>query len=233
MRKIVVIPARLASTRLPNKLMLPYKGIPIVRHVLENAVGSRADYIFLASSDDELLNIAKGSYGANCFAMKTEECNNGTQRVVKAMRTFGLKADDLVINLQADNPQLTSDYINELFDILQQNQSGDIATFARETTHSAEPNVVKVVLDENNMAMYFSRSQIPYGSKVCLEHIGIYGFRKRFFDEYDKIMNMGFGLENLEQLAWMYNGLKVIVSVVNYGGISVDTRDDYDLLDLT
>ena len=233
MRKIVVIPARLASTRLPNKLMLPYKGMPIVRHVLENAVGSKADYIFLASSDDDLLNIAKGSYGANCFAMKTEECNNGTQRVVRAMRAFGLKDDDLVINLQADNPQLSSYHIDALFNILQENKSGDIATFARKTTHTAEPSIVKVVLDEKDTAMYFSRSQIPYGADVCLEHIGIYGFRKHFFDEYDKINDTRFGLENLEQLAWLYNGLKIIVSVIDYNGISIDTRDDYDLLRLT
>ncbi len=233
MRKIVVIPARLASTRLPNKLMLPYKGMPIVKHVLENAVGSGADYVFLASSDDELLNVAKGTYGANCFPIKTVECNNGTQRVVKAMRDFGLREDDIVINLQADNPQLGSDLIDELFDILRQKEDCDIATFARKTVHFAEPSVVKVVLDEKNRAMYFSRSPIPYGAEVCLEHVGIYGFKRRFFDEYDNIMNMGFGRENLEQLAWMHHGLKIVVSVVNYEGISIDTKDDYDLLRLT
>ena len=231
MRKIIVIPARLASTRLPNKLMLPYKGKEIIRHVLENALSAKANYVFLASDDDDILDCANG-YSASCFPIKTGDCKNGTQRVAEALRFFGLKDGDLIVNMQGDSPQLTGEYVDELFDILATKQE-PIATFAKKSTRFHNPNAVKVVLNGSNNAMYFSRSHVPYGADVCLEHIGIYGFKKSFFDAYDKIMNVTFGQENLEQLAWLHHRFDIHVSVVNYEGISVDTKDDYDALCLT
>jgi len=230
MRKIVVIPARIKSTRLPNKLLLPYKDKPIIQHVIENAVGSKADYVFLASSDDEILSLPhQKKYGANFFTIRTKESNNGTQRMVRAMREVGLRDDDIVINLQGDLPLLKSEYIDELFDLLLE-KDDSIVTLARQTVDIANPSVVKVVLDSANHAMYFSRSVIPYGAETCLEHIGIYGFKKRFFDTYHNIMHIQLGSEDLEQLAWMHHGHKILVSVVTYSGFSIDTQADYDRL---
>lgn len=231
MRKIIVIPARMESTRLPSKLMLPYKGKPIIKHTIENALSSVADYVFLASDNDELLKCANG-YGASCFPLKTGHCNNGTERVVQGMKFFGLRDDDIVINLQGDCPLLGPEYLDEMFDALKDSPS-DVVTLAHKTTDFGNPSIVKIVLDMNNEAMYFSRLPIPFGADVCLEHIGVYGFKKRFFDQYDSIMQIDFAKENLEQLSWLHHGLRIRVNVVNYGGFSIDTQDDYQRLLLT
>lgn len=223
MRRIIAIPARMASSRLPNKLLLPFNGKPILRHVIENAAAAKSDLVVVCSSDDVLLEQAKG-LSAHCFPVKTPECNNGTERVFNAMSQVGLRSGDKVVNLQGDAPLLRPELIESLFDII---NDVTIATLATWTPANDIASKVKVVLDENSNALYFSRSAIPYGAEEVLEHIGIYGFSEAFIKNYAELKDVTYGREDLEQLKWMYNGYKIRVRTVNYAGISIDTEKDY------
>jgi 3-deoxy-manno-octulosonate cytidylyltransferase (CMP-KDO synthetase) len=226
MRKIIAIPARLASSRLPNKLLLPYKGKPILRHVIENAIGSNADYVLVLSEDDELLDLAKHTT-ANCFPVKTKSFANGTEKLAHGLKHFGLKPGDKIINLQGDLPLLKYNYIDSLFEDI----SDDcLATFGISVRDGQVPSRVKIVTGLDGTALYFSRSPIPYGADAFLEHVGIYGFPASFFDSYATLKPAAFGKEDLEQLSWLANGFKIKVRQIDYTGISIDTQDDYERL---
>jgi 3-deoxy-manno-octulosonate cytidylyltransferase (CMP-KDO synthetase) len=242
MRKIIAIPARLASSRLPNKLLLPYKGKPILRHVIENALGSLADLIIVMSEDQECLDITR-NLSANCYALKTDTFNNGTEKVISNLHQLNFSPSDLVINLQADIPLFDYKLIDKLFAAFIEDMDyceglRPIVTMARKVqsktengSYTSNKNRVKVVTDRHNNALYFSRSHIPYNSPEYLEHIGVYGFSYNFIHNYQrKLPSNNYPSENLEQLNWMHDGFKVYVKEVSYNGISIDTKCDYDEL---
>lgn len=268
----IIIPARLESTRLPHKMLLNETGKPLIWYSIENAMRSKLAQnaivatdsheiieAILECADDEITQWQLSEYNNLSFGLhiiQTPQMNSGTERVMwaaKTLRDNGIYDSisgkhininsDLIINLQADEPELNSEYIDLLIDTMSDFTSTDgrnseliatakngIGTLASFSEPNADRNMVKVVVDNEWNAMYFSRSPIPYGGSNLI-HTGIYGYN------YETLMSLGnkiepvqsLASENLEQLAWLQNGHKIKVILVNQRPVGIDTREDYDM----
>ncbi|MDR2017594.1 MAG: 3-deoxy-manno-octulosonate cytidylyltransferase [Syntrophobacterales bacterium] len=226
MKKLVVIPARYASARLPGKPLRTIAGKPLIQWVYEKAISSSADNILVAT-DDERIQETCASFGAEAV-MTDPSLRSGTDRVYEAISG---KKGDLIVNLQGDEPFIEPSMIDTLFRIMEE----DVPMATLCTPISREeyenPNTVKVVLDKSHYALYFSRSPIPY-IREALEvplygHIGIYGFSRSFLSLF---VAMEKGLleeaESLEQLRVLENGVRIKVAPVHYTGFGIDTEED-------
>ena len=160
MKKVIVIPARYASTRLPGKPLKRIGNKPLIQWVYEGAKGSRLKDGILIATDDERIRDAALSFGAD-VVMTAPSCESGTERVYEAIK--GSDAE-IIVNLQGDEPFIRGDMIDELFSVIEK-ENLDMATLSCPIGHEGEyrdPNTVKVVLDRLEFALYFSRSPIPY-----------------------------------------------------------------------
>ena len=160
MKKVIVIPARYASTRLPGKPLLKIGNKPLIQWVYEGAKGSRLKDGILIATDDERIRDAALSFGAD-VVMTAPSCESGTERVYEAIK--GSDAE-IIVNLQGDEPFIRSDMIDELFSVIEK-EHVNMATLSCPIGNEGEyrdPNTVKVVLDRLGFALYFSRSPIPY-----------------------------------------------------------------------
>jgi 3-deoxy-manno-octulosonate cytidylyltransferase (CMP-KDO synthetase) len=227
-KRVIVIPARYASTRLPGKPLLDVAGKPLIQWVWEAARASKLADRVLVATDDERIAERCAAFGAE-VAM-TGECASGTDRVCKALE--GREAD-FVINLQGDEPEIRGDMIDALFSALEGGGT-DMATLCSVIDDQAEyasPNVVKCVLDERGFALYFSRSPVPYrqqGKAATLyKHIGVYGFTRAFLETFVRLPKGRLEeAESLEQLRALEAGYRIRVIVTQYDGTGVDTEDD-------
>lgn len=230
--KIVgVIPARLGSTRLPNKVLLPIAGKPMIQHVWEQAKKIRGlDAVLIACDDQKILDEAV-KFGGTAILTRADH-PNGTSRIAEAVE----KTDfDIVVNIQGDQPLLDCVAIENLADFLRNNSAVPMATLAIRSTDAAEyrnPNVVKVVQDASGKALYFSRSPLPFlrDSEMTPEfwkHIGVYGYRKDFLK---KFVSWPAGrleeAEKLEQLRVLERGHPIQVIETKQDFVSVDTAED-------
>lgn len=247
MKKVIVIPARYASTRLPGKPLMEISGKPIIQWVYEKALSSALkDSIFIAT-DDERIRDAAASFGAE-VVMTSPKCKSGTDRVYQAIKD---KEADIIINLQGDEPFIRTDVIDSLFYTMEKERL-HMATLCSPIEKEADylnPNIVKVVLDKFGFALYFSRSPIPFfrdtmssseikiqnpqskirNPKCVYKHIGIYGFSRDFLKQY-VAMEEGIleAAESLEQLRVLENGYDIKVLVTNYDGAGIDTEEDLE-----
>ncbi|MBP9560613.1 MAG: 3-deoxy-manno-octulosonate cytidylyltransferase [Syntrophorhabdaceae bacterium] len=239
LKKVIVIPARYGSSRLPGKPLIEIKGKPLIQWVYEAAAKSELkDQIYIAT-DDNRINDKATSFGAEVI-MTDEGCSSGTERVYDAIKDIEA---DIIINVQGDEPFIRYDMIDMLFSEME--RYGDaMATLCTHITDEKEykdPNTVKVVINRYGSAIYFSRSPIPYlrdnnlqafkkGSEVknfIYKHIGIYSYTKDFLERY---INMPRGFlekaESLEQLRVLENGYKIKVLFTEYEGFGIDTEED-------
>jgi 3-deoxy-manno-octulosonate cytidylyltransferase (CMP-KDO synthetase) len=236
MKKIIVIPARYASTRLPGKPLIDIGGKSLLQRVYEGACRSTLSDGTLIATDDERIRKAALAFGAEVI-MTDPALPSGTDRVFAAIQD---KEADLVVNLQGDEPFVEPSIIDQLFSALEE---GDIAmaTLCCPITDESEyrnPNTVKVVLDNSGFALYFSRSPIPYiknskfkiqNSKFIYKHIGIYGFTRSFLEQFVALPKSPLEeTESLEQLRVLENGYKIKVIVTGYSGFGIDTPDDLE-----
>jgi 3-deoxy-manno-octulosonate cytidylyltransferase (CMP-KDO synthetase) len=221
--RVIGIPARLRSNRLPEKMLREIGGKPIIRWTVENALKVEDAKVIVATDDERI----KDAVEDICEVRLTpSDLPSGTDRLAYALRD--LDDGDLMINLQGDEPFVDPDILKKLF-LLMESESADIYTLAREEDRNEDPNRVKVVLDSRNFALYFSRLPIPYRSEKVLIHIGIYGYRKKKLLEFSKLPRTRIEeLEGLEQLRALYHGWKIRVEVVDYKGISIDTEQDLE-----
>jgi 3-deoxy-manno-octulosonate cytidylyltransferase (CMP-KDO synthetase) len=221
--RVIGIPARLRSTRLPEKMLREIEGKPVIRWTVENALKVEDAKVIVATDDERI----KDAVEDICEVRLTpSDLPSGTDRLAYALRD--LDDGDLVINLQGDEPFVDPDILKRLF-FLMESESADIYTLAREEDRNEDPNRVKVVLDSRNFALYFSRLPIPYRSEKVLIHIGIYGYRKKKLLEFSNLPRPRIEeLEVLEQLRALYHGWKIRVEVVDYRGISIDTEQDLE-----
>jgi len=221
--RVIGIPARLRSTRLPEKMLREIWGKPVIRWTVENALKVEDAKVIVATDDERI----KDAVEDICEVRLTpSDLPSGTDRLAYALRD--LDDGDFVINLQGDEPFVDPDILKRLF-ILMESESADIYTLAREEDRNEDPNRVKVVLDSRNFALYFSRLPIPYRSEKVLIHIGIYGYRKKKLLEFSRLPRPRIEeLEGLEQLRALYHGWKIRVEVVDYKGISIDTEQDLE-----
>ncbi len=221
-RKAVIIPARTESTRLPNKVLLEFDGKPLLWHTIQGALASEADKVIVAGDSVDIENAAREA-GAD-FVL-TCPANTGTQRITQALDST--QNAEFIINLQADEPMITGDAINKLFDALRQQCLVTLITPCR-ADEFLNADTVKVVFDSNFRALYFSRAPIPYGAGgQAFKHIGVYGFRINTLKSV-AFLDHQIGFENLEQLAWMWFGydIKVLVDESLKDTISINSPDD-------
>ncbi|MEY4718336.1 MAG: hypothetical protein RL563_954, partial [Pseudomonadota bacterium] len=225
----VVIPARYASTRLPGKPLLDIAGKPMIAHVCERALEAEAEQVVVATDDQRIYDTVS-SLGMT-VVMTSLDHQSGTERIAEVAAIQGWGPETIVVNLQGDEPLIPPSYIRDAAEALaSQNQAG-IATLAAnilETDEIFNPNAVKVVLDKNDYALYFSRAPIPWHraqfpehheidlkSLPYLRHIGLYAYTVGFLRSYcDWNPSPLESIESLEQLRILWHGEKVLVKIV-------------------
>lgn len=240
----VVIPARYGSTRLPGKPLLAIAGQPMIAHVCQRAIEAEAEEVVVATDDQRIFDqvIAMGLK----VVMTDPEHQSGTERITEVAEKMGWDNDDIVVNLQGDEPLIPPAYIRDVALALGgQNQAG-IATLAAKIVNSEEifnPNAVKVVLNRLGYALYFSRAAIPWDrgsfsikggapthSMSYLRHIGMYAYRVKFLKDYCSWQASELeAVESLEQLRILWYGEKILVkTVAKAPEAGVDTQADLE-----
>ncbi len=238
----VVIPARYASTRLPAKPLKDIHGKPMIQWVYEQACLSEAARVVVATDDERIEAVARG-FGAE-VCMTSAEHQSGTDRLQEVAAHLGLGDDELVINVQGDEPLIPPAVINQVAANLAANRDASVSTLS-EPIHNAEdfrnPNIVKVVSDQQGLALYFSRAPMPWprdhfaadtrtlpDSNLFQRHIGIYGYRVSLLNRFVQWPAAPLEkMESLEQLRVLWQGERIHVAeacALVPGG--VDTEED-------
>ncbi len=229
----VIIPARYGSTRFPGKPLVSINGRPMIQHVMERA-GRAAGVVEVAvATDDERIAQAVRAFGGRAV-MTPSDLRSGSDRVAAAAQEMGLKDNDLVVNVQGDQPLLPPEVISQTAEPLLKDPGLGMATPVVPITRPEEvtdPNHVKVVLDRQGNALYFSRQPIPHprdGAPVTfLKHLGVYVFRKSFLDTYAALPSGHLEeLEKLEQLRVLEAGFRVRCVVTHFDSPEVDRPED-------
>lgn len=238
----VVIPARHASTRLPGKPLLDIAGKPMIVHVAERAQASGAMSIVVAT-DHEDIAAAVRAYGFEA-AMTRVDHASGTDRIAEVAAAMGWASHEIVVNVQGDEPLIDPILVREVADNLAAHEEAAIATACHpihERGDMFNPNVVKVVPDQDGHALYFSRAPIPWARDAfaaeeaflpdglpVFRHIGIYAYRVAFLHAYAGLSPAPIEqFESLEQLRALWHGYKISVAVTQHApAAGVDTADD-------
>lgn len=236
MKQVLVIPARYGSSRLPGKPLLELAGKPLIQHVYERAVDAGFVTVLVATDDERIRHVCKG-FGAQ-VAMTASTHETGSDRLAEVVQQQGWGDDTIVVNLQGDEPLTPVVNLHQLARNLAQNPNAGIATLATSIASEADflnPNIVKVVRDEQGMALYFSRAPIPFQrdagmiiSEYALRHIGMYAYRAGFLKAFAGLTpSLPEQLEKLEQLRALSHGFKIHVDIASeVPGSGVDTQDD-------
>ena len=234
MKTIGVIPARYGSTRLPGKPLADICGKPMIQHVYERVKrASLLDDVIVATDDERIVRTVV-NFGGKAVLTSTTHLS-GTSRTAEVVKKMEV---DVVVNIQGDEPLVDPRMIDEVVEVMIQDENIPMATLYYEIFESSKfdnPNVVKVVFDRNNFALYFSRSLIPFPrnreSFRCYEHIGIYVYRKPFLMKYieaeDTPLHLTESLEQLKALELGYK-IKVVETKYQYEGLSADTKEDLE-----
>jgi 3-deoxy-manno-octulosonate cytidylyltransferase (CMP-KDO synthetase) len=237
----VLIPARLASSRLPNKPLADIAGLPMVVRVAQRAAQSQAAQVVVAA-DDASIVAACQAHGVRALLTRADHAT-GSDRLAEACQLLGLADDAIVVNVQGDEPLIDPALIDACANLLSRQSECVMSTAAHPIDHAADfanPNVVKVVLDSQQRALYFSRAPIPWwrdahapatpaaGLGQPLRHIGLYGYRAGFLQQFPKLSASPLEtVESLEQLRVLWHGERIAVHVTpNAPGAGVDTPED-------
>ncbi len=235
---LVVIPARLGSTRLPRKPLADIGGKPMVVRVAEHAKLSLAQSVVVATDSPEI-QAACDEHRIDCL-LTSENRPTGTDRIAEVAQLLKLSNDALIVNVQGDEPLIPPELINQVASTLAENTRCAISTVAAPITEVAEinnPNVVKVVLNRSGEALYFSRAPIPFvrdaqaqQTTAYLRHLGIYGYRADFLQAYSRLEPAPpEQAEALEQLRALWNGHKIAVHIAPEAPpAGVDTPEDLE-----
>ncbi|MDD1794761.1 3-deoxy-manno-octulosonate cytidylyltransferase [Enterovibrio makurazakiensis] len=243
MKFTVVIPARYASSRLPAKPLVDIGGKPMIQWVYEQALKSGAHNVIIATDDQRIVDAANG-FGAE-VCMTREDHQSGTERLAEVIEKYNLDADEIIVNVQGDEPLIPPSVIRQVAENLAKSVA-PMATLAVNIDHADEvfnPNAVKVVTDKDGYALYFSRATIPWDrdnfAKVPMEihhnlkrHIGIYGYRAGFINTYINWAPSPIEhIECLEQLRVLWYGEKIHVDVaIEVPPAGVDTPEDLEVV---
>lgn len=245
MKFTVLIPARLASTRLPNKPLADIHGAPMVVRVAQRALRSGADRVVVAA-DSAVIMACCRVFGIDAVLTRDDH-PSGSDRLAEACTLLELADEDIVVNVQGDEPLIEPDLIAAVARLLSERPDCAMSTAAHAIEKIADfvnPHVVKVVVDARNTALYFSRSPIPAArdcageawwnlpgaSPAPLRHVGIYGYRAGFLGLFPKLAPAPVErLEVLEQLRAMWHGYRIAVHLTDRApGPGVDTPEDLD-----
>lgn len=230
---IAVIPARYDSVRFPGKVLADRTGKPLIQHVYERAVqAKRVSRVIVAADDDRILDAVQ-SFGGE-VVMTRRDHPNGTSRIAEAVA--GMEAD-LIVNVQGDEPDIDPALIDLAVRTLERHGDCPIATLASPFAadeNPADPNIVKVVVDQSGCALYFSRSLIPFDRDNTvrvkpLKHVGLYVYRREFLPNYVSLPPTPLEqAEKLEQLRVLEHGYKIAVAIGEAHFHGIDTPEQYD-----
>lgn len=241
----VIIPARYASSRLPGKPLLDIAGKPMLQHVYEQAAKSGAAQVIVAT-DDERIEAAAQEFGAQVCMTSTDH-PSGTDRLEEVARKFGFADEDIIVNVQGDEPLIPPDNIEQVAQLLASSHEAGMATLSEPIASVDElfdPNAVKVVADNDGYALYFSRAPIPWSRDSFSDlqdkpetlpelanyqrHIGIYAYRVKFLHQYVQWPTAPIEVtESLEQLRALWNGVRIKVApALEAPPPGVDTEED-------
>ena len=235
MKIIAVIPARYASTRFPAKLMQDLGGKTVILRTYEAAVKTQLfDDVFVVTDSELIYNEIISHNGKAIMSVKEHE--SGSDRIAEAVESIDV---DVVVNVQGDEPFINVEPLQELIEVFKKdaNKKVDLGSLMREIKDEEEinnPNNVKVVVDQNQFALYFSRSVIPYPREKnvgvrYMQHIGIYAFRKQaLLDFYSLPMKSLEASEKLEQLRYLEFGKRIKMVETTHVGIGIDTLEDLE-----
>ncbi|MBP7357733.1 MAG: 3-deoxy-manno-octulosonate cytidylyltransferase [Prevotella sp.] len=238
MKFIGIIPARYASTRFPGKPLALLAGKPVIQRVYEQ-VKSVLNDVYVATDDSRIYDAVK-SFGGN-VVMTSAHHKSGTDRIEEAVKNIGGDFD-VVINIQGDEPFIQSSQIKTVCECFNDSET-QIATLGKPFTQDMgmeaieNPNSPKIVIDNRNYAMYFSRSIIPFirgkektqwlESYPFVKHIGLYAYRRHVLSEITSLPQSSLEkAENLEQLRWLQNGYRIKVGLTEIETIGIDTPED-------
>jgi 3-deoxy-manno-octulosonate cytidylyltransferase (CMP-KDO synthetase) len=236
MQIAAIIPCRYASRRLEGKPLIPILGKPMVQWVYERVTQvSLLTKVVVATDDDRIYKCVK-DFGGRVL-MTSADHRSGSDRAAEAADALGLKDDDIVVNVQGDQPALDPRCLPEVVAPLTDDPDEVMATLVLRTTDDSDmtdPNTVKCVFDEENRALYFSRSLIPFcrdGSVTSgvFKHLGIYAFRKNFLSRFASLPQGRLeAIEKLEQLRVVEHGYPIKVVVTEYDTKAVDMLEDIE-----
>ncbi|HEX6361984.1 MAG TPA: 3-deoxy-manno-octulosonate cytidylyltransferase [Albitalea sp.] len=235
----VLIPARLASTRLPNKPLADIAGVPMVVRVAQRAAQSGAQQVVVAA-DDTAIVAACQTHGVPALLTRTDHAS-GSDRLAEACALLGLDGDALVVNVQGDEPLIEPALVRACADVLAEHPDCVMGTVAHAIATEADfanPNVVKVVCDAAGRALYFTRAPVPWWrdgagalpSPAPLRHMGVYAYRASFLRRFPTLAPSPLErIEALEQLRVLWHGERIAVHVsADAPGPGVDTPEDLE-----
>jgi 3-deoxy-manno-octulosonate cytidylyltransferase (CMP-KDO synthetase) len=237
----VLVPARLASTRLPRKPLADIGGAPMVVRVAQRAARSGASRVVVAADDAQIV-AACAAHGVQALLTRSDHAT-GSDRLAEACALLGLGDGEIVVNVQGDEPLIDPALVDACAALLERRADCVVGTAAHRIDDAAEfgnPNVVKVVCDAQDRALYFSRAPIPWwrdgstggaatpGSPAPLRHIGLYAYRAGFLARFPSLPPSPLEtLESLEQLRVLWHGHRIAVHVTDARpGAGVDTPED-------
>lgn len=236
----IVIPARYASTRFPGKPLADIAGKPMLQYTWESALGAGAEQVVIATDDARIEQVAR-SFGAE-VCMTSSEHPSGTDRLAEVSLQYDWQADDIVVNLQGDEPLTPPAILKQVALNLADHPRAGMATLSTPITDREQvfdPNVVKVVADAEGYALYFSRASIPHNRdhsdqlsddmlRNYQRHLGIYAYRVSFLHAYSNMQPCELEtMEKLEQLRALYHGIAIHVEqALQLPGPGIDTPED-------
>jgi len=233
----IIIPSRIGSKRFKNKPLAIIAGKPMIQRVYEQAVKSKSSSRVIVATDDKQIFDTIKVFGGEAV-MTSAELRSGTDRVAEAANILKLEPDEVVVNIQGDQPVFNSMVLDELVLPFKENTELDMATLAvkfKDKTQITNPKDVKIIFDKNHFAIYFSRAQIPFprDSKDndslpdYYKHLGFYAYKKNFLDKISMLESGNYeNVEKLEQLRVLEHGFKIKVSITEHDAPGVDIPED-------
>ena len=231
---MILIPARLASTRFPRKILADIGGLPMVVATAKAVEG--VDEVAVAADDEEVVNICE-SHGVRAV-LTSPSHPSGTDRINEAATRLGLDDDEIVLNVQADEPFIEAEVVRTLRALVERHRHEEktmVCSLYKKVSAetAADPNLVKVVTDESGYALYFSRSPIPYdrdgGGVAYKGHLGLYGFVRRSLERFCTLPPSFLEeTEKLEQLRALSHGFDIAMAEVESESFGIDTPEDLE-----
>lgn len=235
MKRIAVIPARYASTRLPAKLMLPIGSYPVIIHTLKNTIATGLFEEVIVATDSEIIFKEIEKHGGKAVMSKKHH-ESGSDRIAEAIENLEV---DIVVNVQGDEPFVKRKPLEKLLQVFEgesgkQVQVASLMQVLSNPEAIKDSNYVKVTVDKNNNSLLFSRSVIPFARSLdkpvtYYEHVGVYAFRKQALLDFTKWeMTPLEAAEKIECLRYLENGIKLKMVEVDYMGVEIDTLEDLE-----
>lgn len=231
MKVIAIIPSRYGSSRFPGKPLALISGKPMIEWVYENvSKASFLDSVYVATDDQRIFDCVNGFGGKALMTASTHTC--GTDRLAECAEILQLEDEDLVLNIQGDEPLIKAEMVQDLYSCFDSEEvyMGTLKKKIEVEEELDNPNVVKVINDVNDYAIYFSRFCLPFerdGKKTThFKHIGAYGYKVWFLKQYSKMSKTPLEIsESLEQLRVLENGYKIRVKETKHQTVGVDTPE--------